>query len=142
MAVALQNVSQDVEHSWRVVDFAEQGGIIRRRGRERLGAEIPDESQFTREVHMRLPRADRFGGIGADALDGQKAILGGTQNANRRAYRLQQTPHADRADFRNHVQGDVGFGIGHCGFITAPVAGKPKENISPSFCLQNDRDLC
>ncbi len=129
MAVAFEDFAKDVKGGWWIVDFAEEGRVVRRGWGEDFGAGIVHEGEFGGEVDGRLPGAEGFGGLWTDTFDGLELRQRRGEDGRGRAEGIEEAPDANGADARHHVEGDVGLGVGHGRASKAAGGRPPKENI-------------
>ena len=124
----------DVKHERRIVNLAEQRGLIFIRRNQDVAAEIRYAFQFAREVNGFLPTGNRPGGFVADVADAEQFGFGGGEDSWRVAEMFEQEPRTHRPDVFNHVQSDERFAGIHAVLIT--IGGRGGKN-----CFALDRPV-
>ena len=99
----------NVNDNGRVVNFAQQFGIMRVALNDNLATGIRNAFQLGGEVDGFFPGIYGFGGFLADAAHVEELVFGGAKNFGGFAEVFEQLPDAHGADVLNHVQGDQRF---------------------------------
>lgn len=144
VAVAGEDFAPDVEEERWVVGVAEGSGVavvVLGDDGDAAGFGLGD---FGDGVGVVLPGGEDFRGFGADAVDACELGFAGVEDGGGVAEGLEEAADADRADFREEVEGDEGFERGHgvgkrmavrgggvkgglwCGFAVAVWGGRVK----------------
>lgn len=122
--VALHERSPDVEDDGRVIHVAEGGGVVGIFLGEDLNVALAGQGEFGGGIAIILPGGDDFGGFGSDALGLLQSGVCLFESSDTGAKTLEESPDFDRANLRELVESDEGFGFSHGRSIWRVVRGK------------------
>src|SRR6266568_5369113 len=139
----------DIKHDRRIVNLAEQFGIILVRLREDSAAEISDAFELAIEVNRLLPVRDCLRGFFADAVHAKQLLPGGFEDGRCFAEALEQLPDTNGANVLDQVEGHEGFPAVHAtdiadltasgkagdviGRLPFPRPAGPRRRIAPNW---------
>lgn len=113
MKVALHERSPNVEDDGSVIHVAEGGGVVGILLGQDLNVALAGQGEFRGGIGKVLPRGDDFGGFGADALGLLQGRVGLLERGDAGAKTFEESPDFDRANLRELVESDEGFGFSH-----------------------------
>ena len=95
-----------IEDEGRIINLAEQFGILLIVLCENVATKFLDALEFACEIDRALPRCNGFGDIDADAMDLHEFSARSVQNGRGIAEILEQLPNPNGPDVLDHVQCD------------------------------------